>query len=147
MLVVVLPDGSGGARVLWVLQAYCEYAFRYFEMLVVVLPDGGGAADGPNVAIGLAEQDFPTTSAPGHQVRPHPAPGLGSPRPHLHRGWARPGHICTETGLTPAISALANDCESCGAWRACSSAPFKAPRYSRISSRGAQDSLLVVRYT
>ena len=74
-------------------------------MLVGVLPDGGGAADGPNVAIGLAEQDFPTTSAPGHQVRPHPAPGLGSPLPHLHRDWARPGHICRGTGLTHATSA------------------------------------------
>lgn len=82
MLVVVLPDGSGGAKgYCGYCKRYCEYAFRYFEMLVVVLPDGGGAADGPNVAIGLAEQDFPTTSAPGHQVRPHPAPGLGSP-PH-----------------------------------------------------------------
>ena len=26
----------------------------------------------------------------------------GSPRPHLHRDWAQPSHICTGTGLTPA---------------------------------------------
>ena len=26
------------------------------------------------------------------------APGLGSPRPHLHRDWAHRGHICTGTG-------------------------------------------------
>ncbi len=29
----------------------------------------------------------------------------GSPLPHLHRDWARPCHICTGTGLTPATSA------------------------------------------
>jgi hypothetical protein len=23
------------------------------------------------------------------------APGVGPPRPHLHRDWAHPGHICT----------------------------------------------------
>ncbi len=26
-------------------------------------------------------------------------------RPHLHRDWAHPAHICTGTGLTPATSA------------------------------------------
>ncbi len=35
------------------------------------------------------------------------APGLGSFLPHLHRIWARPCHICTGTGLTPATSAPA----------------------------------------
>ncbi len=30
-------------------------------------------------------------------------PGLGSPLPHLHRDWARPCHICTGTGLAPAV--------------------------------------------
>ena len=29
----------------------------------------------------------------------------GSTRPHLHRDWAHPGHICTGIGLTPATSA------------------------------------------
>jgi hypothetical protein len=29
---------------------------------------------------------------------------LGSPRPHLHRDWAHPAHICTGTGLTPPTS-------------------------------------------
>jgi hypothetical protein len=29
------------------------------------------------------------------------APGLGSPLPHLRRGWARPSHICTGAGLAP----------------------------------------------
>jgi hypothetical protein len=29
------------------------------------------------------------------------APGLGSPLPHLRRGWARPCHICAGTGPTP----------------------------------------------
>ena len=33
------------------------------------------------------------------------APGLGPPRPHLHRDWAHPCHICIRTGLTPATSA------------------------------------------
>jgi hypothetical protein len=33
------------------------------------------------------------------------APGLGSPRPHLHRDSALPCHICTATGLAPATSA------------------------------------------
>ena len=33
---------------------------------------------------------------------PTSAPGLGSSLPHLHRDWARPSHICTRTGLTPA---------------------------------------------
>ena len=33
------------------------------------------------------------------------APGLGSPRPHLHRDWAHPCHICTRTGPAPATSA------------------------------------------
>jgi hypothetical protein len=36
------------------------------------------------------------------------APGLGSPRPYLHRDSAHPGHICTGTRLTPArLSAYA----------------------------------------
>ena len=30
---------------------------------------------------------------------------LGSTQPHLRRDWARPCHICTGTGLTPATSA------------------------------------------
>ncbi len=34
-----------------------------------------------------------------------PAPGLGSPLPHLHRDWAHPSHICAGTGLPPATSA------------------------------------------
>jgi hypothetical protein len=34
-----------------------------------------------------------------------PALGLGSPLPHLHRDWARPCHICTGIGPTPATSA------------------------------------------
>jgi hypothetical protein len=41
------------------------------------------------------------------------APGLGSPRPHLHgdstsslhQHWAHPCHICTGTGHTPALAA------------------------------------------
>ena len=33
------------------------------------------------------------------------AAGLGSPRPHLRRDWAHPGHICAGTGLTPPTSA------------------------------------------
>ncbi len=33
------------------------------------------------------------------------APGLGSPRPHLHRNWAHPSHICTGTGLALPTSA------------------------------------------
>jgi hypothetical protein len=36
----------------------------------------------------------------------HTWTGLGAPLPHLHRDWAHPCHICTETGLTPATSAL-----------------------------------------
>jgi hypothetical protein len=28
-----------------------------------------------------------------------------APLPHLHRDWAHPSHICTETGLTPPTSA------------------------------------------
>ena len=32
------------------------------------------------------------------------APGLGSFRPHLHRDWAHPGHICTGTGLANATA-------------------------------------------
>jgi hypothetical protein len=28
-------------------------------------------------------------------------PGLGSPPPHLHRGWALPRHICAGTWLAP----------------------------------------------
>ena len=41
----------------------------------------------------------------GSGALPRPAtsaPGLGSPRPHLHPDWAYPGHICTWTGLTHA---------------------------------------------
>jgi hypothetical protein len=34
------------------------------------------------------------------------APGLGPPLPHLHRDWARPGHIYTGTRPAPATSAL-----------------------------------------
>ena len=34
-------------------------------------------------------------------LRPVPLPD-GPPRPHLHRDWAHPAHICTGTGLTPA---------------------------------------------
>jgi hypothetical protein len=29
-------------------------------------------------------------------------PRLGAPPPHLHRDWAHPRHICTDTGPTPA---------------------------------------------
>ena len=36
---------------------------------------------------------------------PTSAPGLGSPRPHLHSEWAHACHICTGTGRTPAASA------------------------------------------
>ncbi len=36
---------------------------------------------------------------------PTSAPGLGSPRPHLHRDRARPAHICTGNGLAPPTSA------------------------------------------
>ena len=35
-----------------------------------------------------------------------PPARLGSPLPRLHREWAHPCRICTETGLTPATSAL-----------------------------------------
>ncbi len=30
---------------------------------------------------------------------------MGSPRPHLHRDWAHPAHICAGTGLARAVSA------------------------------------------
>ena len=33
-------------------------------------------------------------------------PGVALRMPHLRRGWARPCHICTGTGLTPPTSAL-----------------------------------------
>ncbi len=36
---------------------------------------------------------------------PTSAPGLGSPRPHLHSEWAHPAHICSRTGLTSPTSA------------------------------------------
>ena len=36
---------------------------------------------------------------------PTSAPGMGSPRSHLHRDGAHPAHICTRTGLTPLTSA------------------------------------------
>ncbi len=36
---------------------------------------------------------------------PTSAPGLGSPRAHLHRDWTHPAHICARTGLIPATSA------------------------------------------
>jgi hypothetical protein len=48
------------------------------------------------------------TSAPGPGLAlwtSHPAtsaPELGPPRPHLHRDWAHPVHICAGTGLAPA---------------------------------------------
>ncbi len=48
------------------------------------------------------------TCTPARRARPNPAtsaPGLGSPRPHLHRDCAHPAHICTGTGLTPPTSA------------------------------------------
>jgi hypothetical protein len=38
-------------------------------------------------------------------IPPTFVPGLGSPRPHLHRDWARPTHICTGTGIAPPKSA------------------------------------------
>jgi hypothetical protein len=38
--------------------------------------------------------------------RPHLHRDWAHPRPHLRRDWAEPCHICTSTGLTPAISAL-----------------------------------------
>jgi hypothetical protein len=66
---------------------------------------------------GLSERGMPT-SAPGlgsprprlHRDWAHPChictgtrlPGLGSPRPRLHRDWAHPCHICTGTRLPPA---------------------------------------------
>jgi hypothetical protein len=42
-----------------------------------------------------------------HRDWAHPcsisSPGLGPPLPHLRRDWARPCHICTGTGLGPAL--------------------------------------------
>jgi hypothetical protein len=57
-----------------------------------------------------------TPARPSRATPPTSAPGLGSPRPHLRRGWACPGpylhckqaqtgHICTGTGLTLPTSA------------------------------------------
>ncbi len=51
-------------------------------------------------------------AAPAHMCTgtgltpPTSALGLGSPRPHLHWGWAHHAHICTGTGLAPPTSAL-----------------------------------------
>jgi hypothetical protein len=68
--------------------------------------------------------------------RPRPPP-LGSPLPHLHRYWARPCHICTDTGLATSAPGLgsplpplhrywAHPCHICtGTWLA-TSAPAAA---------------------
>jgi hypothetical protein len=45
--------------------------------------------------------------------RPTAAPRPGSPRPHLHRDWAHPAHICTRTGLTPPHSCATAGAHSC----------------------------------
>ena len=45
------------------------------------------------------------SSAYVHRAMGSRAITVGSPRPHLHRDWAHPAHICTGTGLTPATSA------------------------------------------
>ncbi len=39
------------------------------------------------------------------QATPRLRGDWGSPRPHPHRDWGSPGHICTGTGLTPSTSA------------------------------------------
>jgi hypothetical protein len=42
----------------------------------------------------------PPTSVPGLGLTPPTsAPGLGSPRPHRHRDWVHPAHICAGTAL------------------------------------------------
>jgi hypothetical protein len=48
---------------------------------------------------------------------PSSALGLGSPRPHLHRDWAHPSHICTGIGLTPATPAPGQEGGRVGAGR------------------------------
>ncbi len=55
----------------------------------------------------LAEQGnvCPVTLEPLVPTAATSAPGLGSPRPHLRRGWAHPAYICAGTGLTPPTSA------------------------------------------
>ena len=52
------------------------------------------------------DEHLPERGAPGlGSPPPTSAPSLGSPRPHLHRDWAHPAHICTGIGLTPPTSA------------------------------------------
>jgi hypothetical protein len=64
----------------------------------------------PLRAVGCTRAARPTVERTACPCRSRPtpatsAPGLGSPRPRLHRDWAHPGHACTGTGLTPATSA------------------------------------------
>ena len=74
--------------------------------------DDGREGGGPcSICAGI--RHIPATSAPGlGSPRPHlhtetgltpatSAPGPGSPLPHLRRDWAHPRHICAGTGLTP----------------------------------------------
>jgi hypothetical protein len=46
-----------------------------------------------------------TCAPPQHFNPPTSAPRLGSPRPHLHRDWAHPAHICTGTTSNGAAGA------------------------------------------
>ena len=69
-------------------------------------------ADAPEKTSALPNFLRVRSRVPLHHLQPwatgtdcSPAPGLGSPLPHRHRDWARPCHIGTGTGLTPATSA------------------------------------------
>ena len=55
----------------------------------------------------------------------HPSLGLGARLPHLHRGWARACHICTDTGRTPA---------TCAPGRGARRPPPRGPRPSRFGA-------------
>jgi hypothetical protein len=60
---------------------------RVAEVLVDLLADGELQARAAHICVGTGLK--PPTSAPG----------LGSPRPHLHRDWAHPSHIWWLGGL------------------------------------------------
>jgi hypothetical protein len=101
-------------------------------------------AGAPTSARGLGSLT-PSTAAPGTrsagQALPSLESGLGSPRPHLHRDWAHPAHICTGTCF---VRASAAPLQASSRWSAWSGRPrqiFTCRSSTRWSATSASSSM------
>ncbi len=99
---LVLPDALGNLSQLRILSAQHNRLLRCTPAWANPIPTY--AAFSPLAALAWADR-FPLAGPRPRRdwvTPPTSAPGLGSPHPHLHRDWARPGHIRTGTGRVQA---------------------------------------------